>query len=82
MPIEPKDAVKKAYEYLSQVMTNPEKMSNVRVEELEQDATENWHITLSYDIVGDFLFERKREYKDFLIDKDTGRVTSMKIRTL
>lgn len=78
--IEPKDAVMRAYKYLDSVTPN-QKIENVRIEELEpMEEGEFWSVVLSYDVRGDFTFDRKREYKEFKIDATTGDVIYMKIR--
>lgn len=78
--------VKAAYTYLVNVLiasgTTIDKISNFRVEELSQvEETQNYKVTLSYEIGSDFQFDKKREYKDFEVTSD-GKVLSMKIRTL
>ncbi|MBI4121870.1 MAG: hypothetical protein HY461_00910 [Parcubacteria group bacterium] len=78
--LEPKDIVKAAYEYLLKVSADAAKYSNFRVEEFETK-NKNFVVTLSYEFVGEFPFERKREYKDFVIDEQ-GQVLSMKIRKI
>lgn len=75
-----------AYRYMIQVLvaggTAADKISNARIEELTLDeATQNYKVTISYDVTGNFEFDRKREYKDFIVDKES-KVLSMKIRTL
>ncbi len=76
--------VRAAYDYLVKVLlasgTPAGKLSNFRVEELSPDA-ENYNVTLSYEVEGDFAFDKKRELKDFIVTK-TGVVMSMKIRKL
>lgn len=81
MPIEAKDAVTKAFEYLQKVSTNTERFSNFRVEELQLDEKNNHLVTLSYEFTGEFPFEKKREFKDFVVDQD-GKILSMKIRNI
>jgi hypothetical protein len=78
-------AIQAAYEYLiiglSTSGTPKEKISNFRVEEAETNEKDNYKITLSYDITGDFVFEKEREYKDFEVTP-AGKVLSMKIRKI
>jgi hypothetical protein len=81
MPIEAKEAVKKAYEYLMNVSQDASKFSGFRVEEVKLDKNNNFLITLSYEFTGEFPFDRKREYKDFVVD-ESGKVISMTIRNI
>jgi len=53
--------------------------SQIRLEETELSDDNYWYITLSFP--GGFLNDG-RDYKIFKIDADTGRVMSMKVRTL
>lgn len=78
--------VKACYEYLVNILlasgTTVDRLSNFRVEELSNDpTTKNYKITLSYDVSGDFAFDKKREYKDFETLED-GTVLSMRIRNI
>lgn len=79
-------AVGAAYAYLLSALaaggTKSDQVSNFRVEEAEKMENGTFKITLSYDIVGEFAFDRKREYKDFVIHTDATSVLSMKIRTV
>jgi hypothetical protein len=79
--MESKDIVKAAYEYLLKTSVDASKYSNFRVEEFQKNSDGTYSVTLSYEFIGDFPFERKREYKDFMIDS-SGNVLSMKIRQL
>jgi len=78
----PKDIVLAAFNYLANVAPPTQKISDVRVEEVqsfdEDDAT-FWKVVLSYDNIGDFPFDRKREYKEFKVsDTNDMRVIYMK----
>lgn len=78
--------VRAAYDYLVKVLlasgTPTDKLASFRVEEFTLDnTTKNYKVTLSYDITGDFQFDKKREYKDFEVKED-GTVVSMKIRNV
>ena len=78
--------VSSSYNYLVKVLlasgTSMEKLSNFRVDELSQDEdTKNYKVTLSYDVGGNFDFDKKREYKDFIVKED-GTVVSMTIRVI
>ena len=76
----PKDVVIAAYQYLLEVTGSTGKFENIRLEELEQNqADKSWKVVLSYDAVGEFPFDRKREYKEFSIDAEKN-VLSMKIK--
>ncbi|MDD3531045.1 MAG: hypothetical protein PHV99_00395 [Candidatus Pacebacteria bacterium] len=76
-------AIRSAYEYLVGALVatgvKPENTSNFRVEEAEMNDKGNFRITLSYEVVGQFAFEREKELKDFEIQPD-GKVLWMKIR--
>lgn len=78
----PNEVVKKAYEYLASVTTDVSRISNVRVEELLKDEQGYWFVTLSYDAIGDFAFEKKKEYKEFKIKDTDGAVEYMKIKQI
>lgn len=82
MAIEARDAVKRAYDYLLAVSPEANKFSSFRVEEVKQSENKNFTVTLSYEVVGDFAFDRSREYKDFIISGDDGSVVSMTIRKI
>jgi hypothetical protein len=79
MPIEVKEAVKKAYEYLLTVSPEANKYSAFRVEEVKLDAEKNHLITLSYEFSGEFPFDKTRVYKDFVVNQE-GIILSMSIR--
>ncbi|GEM_PF-2044094 len=69
-----------AYKYLAEVV-GAAKISDIRTEELQlMDADKSWNVVLSYDIVGDFPFDKRREYKEFKIDDATEKVIYMKIK--
>ena len=78
--------VKAAYDYLINVLlasgTPVNKLSDFRVEELALDeATKNYKVTLSYEVGGDFTFDKKREFKDFDVT-EAGVVLAMRIRKI
>ena len=78
--------VRAAYDYLIKVLlasgTPVGKLSNFRVEELSLDkGTKNYKVTLSYEVTGEFEFDKKREYKDFEVTP-AGVILSMKIRNI
>lgn len=82
----PQEIVNAAYKYMLEVMqVQASKVSNPRVEELVpvEPATaggkKTWNVVLSYDIVGDFAFEKTREYKQFSVTAE-GVVLDMKIK--
>ncbi len=76
--------VRAAYEYLLQVLvaggTSLDKVSDFRVEELTQNkSTKAYQVTLSYEVTGQFQFDKKRELKDFDVTP-AGKVLAMRIR--
>jgi len=78
--LSPQQVVQAAYTYLQAVVASSQKISEVRIEELEPiEDGKFWKIVLSYDVVGEFAFDKKREYKEFKIDAVTGDVIYMKI---
>ena len=80
--LSPKEIVVAAYKYLSDI-ASAQKISEVRIEELEQiEDNKFWNVVLSYDAIGEFPFEKKREYKEFKIDAKSGIVIYMKIRKI
>lgn len=74
-------AVKAAYQYLLKVSPDASRFGNFKLEEISPDEPGDFLITLSYEIAGDFGFDKKKEYKDFKVQKD-GSVAWMKIRTI
>jgi hypothetical protein len=83
MPKTPQEIVNAAYKYMSEIMqAQISKVSNVRTEELTfvtEGGKKIWNVVLGYDILGDFPFEKNREYKQFRVD-DEGAVLDMKIK--
>jgi len=77
--VDPKGAVKSAYEYLIGASPDPGRFSKFRLEEIRIDQKKDYLITLSYEVTGEFEFDRQREFKDFNVGKD-GTVLWMKIR--
>ena len=81
--MDPREIALAAFKYLTDVLPPTQKISDLRVEELTPKEDEGgkkiWSVILSYDVTGEFAFERKREYKEFKID-DTGKVISMTIK--
>lgn len=76
-----KKAVQTAYQYLISVSPVPKDyFSNFRLEEITENKDGKFIITLSYDVQGDFAFDKKREYKEFEVAKNGETVLSMKIR--
>ena len=88
-PVEVKDAVKIATEYL-ETFQDLIPVRNVRLEETEYDDSGDWLITLSTvddsaDTLGNLaatLGVGRRSYKVFRIDAATGKVKSMKVRAI
>jgi hypothetical protein len=81
MPIKtPQEIVKLAYEYMISVV-GPSKIANTRVEELEMiEENKFYRVVLSYENVGQFPFENKKEYKEFKMNAEDGAVVYMKIK--
>jgi len=81
----PQEIVNAAYTYMLQVMQlQAGKISNPRVEELvptEAEGIKMWNVVLSYDIIGDFAFDKTREYKQFSVNDDAN-VLDMKIKKI
>lgn len=77
-----KTAVQTSFNYLKEVSPNFGDFSNFRLEEITTGKSGDFSITLSYDTKGEFTFDRRREYKDFKVDKTGKTVLSMKIRKL
>ncbi len=88
--IDVKEAAKKAAEYFADLYAKQE-FSDLLLEEVEYDEQKNrWYITLGF-VPPSSVFEknplspfytRGRQYKVFDIDAETGKVVSMKIRTV
>ncbi len=80
---EVKIVINGAYTYLKTTLASSgltsDKITNPRVEEMEKMESGNYKITLSYEVIGDFVFDKKKEFKDFEVQSD-GTVISMKIR--
>jgi len=79
----PKDVVQAAYLYLGTALPVDQKISTVRVEELDtfEEAGEKfWNVVLSYDVSGEFSFERTRDFKEFKVKDSDGTVVSMRIK--
>ncbi len=83
MPKLPREIVQKAFDYLANITPPTQKISEVRVEELQpfQPFTEGgenfWKVVLSFDNVGQYPFDKKREYKEFKVSEE-GEVIYMK----
>jgi hypothetical protein len=82
MPIKTaKEMVMASFHYLADVTPPTQKISDVRIEEVqptEEGEHQFWKVVLSYDNVGEFPFDKKREYKEFKVDDVDGRVIYMK----
>lgn len=80
--LSPSQVVRAAFSYLQSVIPESQKIAEVRVEQLEPiEENKFWTAVLSYDVIGEFSFDKKREYKEFKIDSFTGDVIYMKIFT-
>ncbi|MFA4880437.1 MAG: hypothetical protein WC650_02335 [Candidatus Doudnabacteria bacterium] len=76
----PREIVLAAYKYLADITPPTQKISEVRIEEfvpVGSGIKKKWMVVLSYDNIGEFPFDKKREYKEFEIT-DGGEVVSMK----
>jgi hypothetical protein len=79
MPKSPKEIVMAAFTYLSQITPPTQKISDVRIEELQsfKEGTEDfWSVVLSFDNTGEYPFDKKREHKKFKVTIE-GEVISM-----
>ena len=79
--MEAKEAVKTAYDYLFKASPNSSKLDNFKLEEISTDSDGNFLLTLSYDLIGDYGFDKEKTYKDFKVLQN-GTVEWMKIRTV
>jgi len=75
-------AVKSAYEYLVKISPNASRFGNLRLEEIQTDEAGDYLLTLSYEVAGDFGFDKQKELKDFKVAKEGGTVVWMKIRKI
>ncbi len=81
MPKTPQEIVKIAYDYMVSVV-GAATIANARVEELEKIEEDKFYrVVLSYETVGQFPFQSKKEYKEFKINAEDGIVDYMKIKT-
>jgi len=80
MPKTPREIVLAAVHYLADVTPPTQKIGDVRVEEVQPIESEKdfWKVVLSYDNMGDFPFDKKREYKEFKVSDKDGKVIYMK----
>lgn len=77
--IDSKDAVKKAKEYLHEIMDLH--IPDTKLEEIEIDESgELWLVTLSYFEQDAHSVSFARKYKVLGINRETGEVVSMKIK--
>lgn len=77
----PKEIVMAAFHYLADITPPTQKISDVRIEEvqpIQEAGAQFWKVVLSYDNMGEFPFDKKREYKEFKVDDIDGRVIYMK----
>ncbi len=86
--IDVKQAVMLARQYLTD-MLSPEPLSDLRLEEVEIEDDGFWYVTLGFNratsksnsAIMQQLHESRREYKILKIDRDTGDIRAMKMRT-
>ncbi len=77
--IDVKEAAKKAVEYFQDL--NMEKVHDINLEEVEISTDKKqWLVTVGYNKEG--MGDTMREYKQFVIDIETGDIVSMKIRKI
>jgi hypothetical protein len=76
----PKDIVLAAFHYLADVTPPTQKIADVRVEAIQPPVSPrtDWKIVLSFDNIGEFPFDKKREYKEFRVDDADKRVLEMR----
>ena len=67
-------AVKSAYEYLVKISPNASRFGNLRLEEIQTDEAGDYLLTLSYEVAGDFGFDKQKELKDFKFPPANDRV--------
>lgn len=91
--IDAKKAVAAALKYFGDFFPHPQ-YTNVRLEELEEsDDEQQWLVTIGFDsqqmvpvmpgkLTEMFGAPRARQYKTFKVSASSGKVTSMKIRTI
>lgn len=79
-----KDAVMSAFKYLSEIVSVANQtISEIRIEELELiEGNDFYKVVLSYDVAGQFSFQKVREYKEFKINAENGDVVFMKIKNI
>lgn len=85
--VDVKSAVHSAVEYLKSLQNfmGEYKLENLRLEEVELSDNEPvWLITLGFDVPdgteGFLAAKKRREYKLFKVNSETGQVQAMKIR--
>lgn len=75
-----KGAVNAVLTYLISVIPPVQKISDIRLEEIEKIEEDScFRIVLSYVADVDFSFEKKREFKEFYIGVDTAKADSTTI---
>ena len=95
--IELKDAVRAAREAAAEYFES-ERIEDLRLEEFERSEDDKyWLITMGYDVIKPRLrktvlenalnipptgLEYSRVYKQFVVDSESGEVTSMKVRAV
>lgn len=75
-----RNVVMAAYQYLADITPPTQKISDVRIEAVEpykEDKIDYWKVILSYDNIGQFPFDNKREYKEFKIADSDAHVIKM-----
>lgn len=80
MPKTPREIVNAAVAYLVEVTPATQKISEVRIEEIQpinEGEQAFWKVVLSFDNVGELPFDRKRVYKEFRVEDDPVHVIKM-----
>ena len=86
--IDVKEAVKIAFEYVSNLFDKDSKIEDLRLEEVEiSDKEDYWYVTLSFVVRRKGLVESLptkfvTEYKKVKIDAGTGEVKSVTVRNI
>lgn len=77
----PREIVQSAYSYLQNSILPTQKVADPRIEQLEPiEKGSFWRVVMSYDVIGDLPFDKKREYKEFKVNAYVpGGVIWMKI---
>lgn len=77
----PNEIVSSAYKYLQTSLLPTQRVADPRIEALEPvEQDKFWRVVISYDVIGELPFDKKREYKEFKVNAYVpGEVIWMKI---